>query len=120
MSVLLALSLAGGLGAAVRFLLDEAIRSRLSSTFPWATFVINLTGSFALGILLSTTHLDPLWVRILGTGLLGGYTTLSTASVDVVRLLLARRPGQAAVYGLGGLAIIVLAAIAGILLGQAL
>ncbi len=118
--VLLALSLAGGVGAATRFLVDELIRSRLDSGVPWATFLINLSGSFALGILLSAADLDPLWVRILGTGLLGGYTTLSTASYDVVRLLMGRRAVVAAVYALGGLAVILLAAVGGILLGQRL
>ncbi|WP_309131770.1 CrcB family protein [Brevibacterium sp.] len=117
--VLLALSLAGGVGAATRYLVDELIRSRLSTAFPWATFLINLTGSFALGILLSAGF-DPLWGKVVGTGFLGGYTTLSTASYDVVRLLMSRRPALAAVYALGGATVIVLAAVGGILIGQTL
>lgn len=61
---------------------------------------------------------SPLWLA-LGVGLLGGYTTLSTASLDTVRLARAGRFWASAVNALGTLGIAVLLAIAGILLGQA-
>lgn len=50
--------------------------------------LINITGSFALGLLTGTagTSLGPTGIAILGTGLLGGYTTFSTASVDTAHL----------------------------------
>jgi fluoride exporter len=80
------------------------IRTRLKSTYPVGTAVINLTGSLLLGLLtgLTTGHLVPQQYQlIIGTGLLGGYTTFSAASVETVRLLEDRRYVAAAVHGLG-------------------
>lgn len=84
-------ALAGGLGAAARFLVDgwlSRVRERLS--FPVGTMVINVTGSFLLGVVtgwwMVHTGDDPGWKLVLGTGFLGGYTTFSTASVEAARL----------------------------------
>ena len=63
--------------------------SKWESSFPWGTWVINVTGSFALGVLtgLALHHgLDPHVVSVLGTGICGGYTTFSTFNVESVRL----------------------------------
>ena len=78
-------ALAGGLGAVVRFLLDTWIgRRSQDSPVPLGTMVINVTGSFLLGLLIGWWMFrtgDPGWRLVLGTGFLGGYTTFSTASV---------------------------------------
>lgn len=118
--VFVVLGIAGGLGSALRFLVDDIVREKWGSAFPWATLIVNLTGSFALGVLLAAPAADPVWAKIIGTGLLGGYTTLSTASVDVVRLLMARRTVLALCYGFGGLILILGVAMLGILLGSGL
>jgi CrcB protein len=100
----LLICIAGGIGAAMRLVLDGLIRARVHSTYPVATTIINLTGSLVLGLLtgLATNHLVPhQWQLIVGTGLLGGYTTFSTASFETVRLLEDRRYVAAAVNGLG-------------------
>lgn len=84
----------GGLGAATRFAIDSAILNRMRMSFPWVTFAINISGSFALGLLtawLSGALEAPAWVLLLGAGYLGGYTTFSTTSYDTVRLLKERR-----------------------------
>ena len=76
-------ALAGGLGAAARLALDGIIRTRVSSAFPWATIIINVTGSLLLGVLagLAAGHLvSDASYAIIGAGFLGGYTTFSTAS----------------------------------------
>ena len=75
----------GALGAYARFSVGAAVMARRPSPFPYGTFVVNLTGGFALGALvgLSVTG-DALLV--LGTGLLGGYTTFSTWMVEAQRL----------------------------------
>lgn len=86
--------LAGGVGAAARFTLDGAIRGRVHAAYPVATTIINLSGSFALGLVTGLAVgrlLDPSWQLVIGTGLLGGYTTFSTASFEVARLLEERR-----------------------------
>lgn len=91
MSLLLALAVAaaGGIGAALRYLADNALPAKVRARYPWGIAVVNLTGSFALGAL--TAILPGVWLTILGTGLLGGYTTFSTAAVDAARLLMERR-----------------------------
>lgn len=73
-------ALAGGLGALLRLLVDRAV-SRLASGL--GTFMVNVTGSFLLGWLVGS-GLDDQLTHVLGTGLLGGYTTFSAASVDAV------------------------------------
>ena len=85
-----ALCIAGGAGAALRFVIDGLIRSRVKSVFPWGTAVINVSGSLLLGVLTGLTLsavLAPPWVLVLGTGLMGGYTTFSTASIETMRLV---------------------------------
>jgi CrcB protein len=102
----LLLCLAGGIGAAARLVLDGLIRSRLRSTYPVATTAINLTGSLLLGLLtgLAAGHFLPhAWQLIAGTGLLGGFTTFSTASFETVRLLEDRRYLAAVLNGFGTL-----------------
>lgn len=114
------LALAGGVGAVARFMLDGAVRRRWPTDFPFATLVINVTGSFALGVLagaVTAQRMGPEALLIAGTGFLGGYTTFSTASLETVRLLHNREPLRAVLYGLGGAALCLLAAWGGILLG---
>jgi fluoride exporter len=99
---------AGGVGAALRLMLDGLIRAQIKSTYPVGTTVINLTGSFLLGLLtgLATSQMVPhQWQLIIGTGLLGGYSTFSTASFETVRLIEDRRYIAAAFNGLGMLVI---------------
>ena len=75
----------GAIGSWARFRVGDLIAARRPSDFPLGTFVVNLTGGFVLGLLtgLSVTG-DALLV--LGTGLLGGYTTFSTWMVEAQRL----------------------------------
>lgn len=117
-----ALAVAGGLGASARLFLDGIVRARLRSALPWSTIGINVTGSFALGILVGLAGRSAIgqeWVLILGTGLLGGYTTFSTSSFETVQLLREHRWMLGAVTGLGTLVAACIAAWAGIaLVGQ--
>ncbi|GAA4805744.1 fluoride efflux transporter CrcB [Tomitella cavernea] len=87
-------ALAGGGGATARFLLDGAITSRRALRFPWATFTINVLGSLLLGYLTGLVLFQDASTGltvIAGAGFCGGFTTFSTASVETVRLLEARR-----------------------------
>ncbi|WGT47656.1 fluoride efflux transporter FluC [Tessaracoccus lacteus] len=100
MLILLLTCLAGGLGAVARSLVDTALRARseaLFATLPWvATLAINVTGSFVLGVATGTLTGAPL--GILGTGFCGGFTTFSTASWQVARLVGRRSRRIAAAY----------------------
>lgn len=121
--VFLLLALAGGLGAAARLVLDGIIRSRIGVTFPVGTALINVTGSLLLGLVAGLALgqvISEEWRLILGTGLLGGYTTFSTASFETVRLLQERRYAAALAGSLGMLVTSVLAAALGLWLGSSL
>jgi CrcB protein len=83
------LSLAGGVGAITRYVVDSLVRTRWQRDFPLGTLIINVTGSFILGILagLVIAHGASDHVKaIAGTGFCGGYTTFSAASVESIRL----------------------------------
>jgi CrcB protein len=113
-------ALAGGVGAALRFLLDSVLRTRTGHGFPWGTAVVNLTGSFALGLvtgLAGNGWLAPEATVVLGVGLLGGYTTFSTASVETIRLAQEGRFRAAFANAFGVLVACTAAALLGIWLG---
>ncbi|KYH43321.1 fluoride efflux transporter CrcB [Branchiibius sp. NY16-3462-2] len=120
-AVFAALSVAGGLGAVLRFVIDGFVRARWPSGFPVGTAVINVSGSFILGLLTGLglrMALGHNWVLVLGTGAMGGYTTFSTASMETVRLAQERRYVLAVVNGLGILAATMFAAWLGLHLGR--
>lgn len=80
---------AAGVGAPARYLLDEWIRNRSAGTFPWGTFLVNVTGCLVLGVLtgLGQAHsLSPTARTVLGTGGTGAFTTFSTFTFETVRL----------------------------------
>ncbi|MGF0315018.1 fluoride efflux transporter CrcB [Nocardia fluminea] len=109
--------LAGSAGAVARFVLDGMIRSRRTSEFPWATVVVNVTGSLLLGFIagLVLFHGTAGSVQtIVGVGFCGGYTTFSTASFETVRLIQRQRYRAAAANAFGTLALTVLAGAAGL------
>jgi CrcB protein len=116
----IAVSLAGGLGAALRLVADGMVRARLRTTLPVGTLLVNVLGSLLLGLgtgLALTAWLPEAWHLVLGGGLLGGFTTFSTASYETVRLALDRRSPAAAVTGLGMLVLAVCCAFGGLWLG---
>ena len=112
------LAVAGGVGAVLRFVLDGAVRQALGGRWPWGTALINVSGSFLLGLLtgLAGRGMPPELLLVLGTGLLGGYTTFSTASVETVRLLQQRRVAASLTYSLGVLVVTIAAALLGLAL----
>ena len=116
------MALAGGLGAVARFVLDGFVRSRVGTSFPVGTVVINVTGSLVLGLVtglvLAHTVAEPVRL-VVGTGFCGGYTTFSTARVETVRLAQSGRHGAALANLLGTLGASVGACALGLLLASA-
>lgn len=92
MTLLLVL-VGGALGAPVRYLADRWVTARLPGSFPWGTVLVNLTGSFVLGLLAAAA---PVWLLSLGgIGFCGALTTFSTFSFETVRLVEQGRSAQA-------------------------
>lgn len=121
--LVLGVAVAGGLGAVSRLVLDGVLRSVTRLNFPFGTTVINVTGSFLLGLVtgLALVHgLPAEWRTVLGTGFLGGFTTFSTASYETVRLAQQRRYRAALFNGVGMLILALAAAGLGLWLGESL
>ena len=105
-------AVAGGLGAALRFLIDMSIPAKARASFPWGTWLINITGSFVLGLIAGPLT-GAMWGPVVTVGLLGGYTTFSAASLETVSLAEDGRWGTALFYGLGTLLVCTAAALVG-------
>ena len=113
---------AGALGAPARYLLERAMR-RAGQVFPWGTFVVNLSGSFVVGVVTGAalTHGFSSEARtVVATGFLGAYTTFSTFTYEIVRRAEDGAPRTAAVYALGSLVVGVAFAAAGLAVTGAL
>lgn len=105
------LTLGGGAGANARYWLGKLVtRAQLAMLgpveFPWATFLINVTGSVVLGLVAVAYLHHPggphqRWYLLLGTGFCGGFTTFSTFSYETLQLLHDGRPWAAAGYVFG-------------------
>jgi CrcB protein len=87
--LVLLVTLAAGLGAVARYVLDLTVQHRTRAAFPLGTLLVNVTGSFLLGLVtgLVTHHgLPRAPTLIVGTGFAGGYTTLSTWAWETLAL----------------------------------
>ncbi|MEH2622647.1 CrcB protein [Bradyrhizobium sp. AZCC 1719] len=110
----------GGLGATLRHLINLICARCLGTAFPWGTFIINITGSTAMGLIAGYLafkgEASQPWRLFLMTGVLGGYTTFSAYSLDAALLYERGELGLAALYVIGS----VVLSIAGLFGGLAL
>lgn len=128
LQILFVISLTGGLGAVARYVLDTittAILARggVHDSFPWGMWLVNGTGSFAIGVLAGVAALQVVpsaAFEVVMVGFLGGYTTFSTASYDTVRLLREGRYLAGLVNGFGMLVLGVALCLLGLGLAQKL
>ena len=115
-AVLGAIAAGGILGSEARYALGLAV-PHAAGSWPTATFVINISGSLVLGalmvVLTELTSPHRLLRPFLGVGVLGGWTTFSTAMVDVEQLVRAGRPVVAVAYLVGTAVAALLAAALG-------
>ena len=123
MPVVLAVALGGALGAVSRYGLDRAIESRSSSSFPWATLAVNVSGCLLVGFLIAAVvdrHEAPAWVRAgLIVGFCGGYTTFSTFAQETLDLAEGRATGLAVANAVLSVALGIAAVAVGTRLGRA-
>lgn len=114
-------SLAAGVGAVLRYVVDSVVAHRTSGAFPLGTFVVNVSGSFLLGLVvgLSLHHgLGERSAAVLGVGLTGGYTTMSTWAWESLALVEEGAARSAVLNVVGSIAVGLAAAAAGLGLAQ--
>lgn len=109
----------------IRYAVTFGIAQRLGPGFPWWTFVINVTGSFVIGVVAEGVQTRafggaPLLRVFLMTGILGGYTTFSTFSLDTWQLVNERAVMLAVAYAAGSVILGLIAAFCGIALVRGL
>lgn len=101
LSVLLGVAGGGALGSLLRFAVGRLLPTA-PTAMPWSTLGINVLGSFALGMLAGASFArpdaSPALRAFLGVGLLGGFTTFSTFSVETITLAQTSSVARAAVY----------------------
>ena len=86
----ISIMIGGAVGALLRYAISSGIYSLTSSDFPWGTLIVNLLGSFMIGLFwqLFNTYTIPPHIRsMLFAGGLGAFTTFSTYSLETVLLL---------------------------------
>ncbi|MEP6830891.1 MAG: fluoride efflux transporter CrcB [Rhizomicrobium sp.] len=122
--VLSMVALGGALGSLVRYLVAGAVQPAWWPGFPFGIFVVNITGGLAMGLITALTalklNLAPEMRAFLTTGILGGYTTFSTFSLDSAMLMQRGAYAQAGAYVIGSVVLSILALFAGLWLVRAL
>jgi len=98
MQAVLLVALGGAVGSVARYGAGLAAARWLGAGFPWGTLIVNVLGSFAIGVLAARVGPEDESLRLLlGVGLLGGFTTFSTFSLEMLRLM-EQHPLQAVLY----------------------
>jgi CrcB protein len=86
MNKYLVVGVGGFLGSIARYWVGGYISDRMGTRFPYGTFLINVTGSFLIGLtvtlLAERVHLDPNWRYLVPIGFIGAYTTFSTFEIE--------------------------------------
>lgn len=102
MKHLIFIAIGGAGGALARYGLYQFVHGAEPVKFPWATFAVNLLGSFAIGIayviIVERGWIHPDWRSVTMVGFLGAFTTFSTFSLEALALFEAGRAGLAVVY----------------------
>lgn len=122
--VLVAVALGGAFGSLLRYFTASAVQSAAWPGFPWGIFVVNITGGFMMGVIVELGALKlnftPEIRSFLTVGILGGYTTFSTFSLDSALLIERGAYGLAATYMAGSAILSVAALFAGMFLIRAI
>ena len=113
------IALGGALGSLARFFLSEAVALIAGPAFPWGTLLVNVSGSFVIGVVAGGGGEHGRWIesafarQFLMVGVCGGYTTFSAFSLQTVGLIEAGALGRASAYVLASVALCLVATWAG-------
>ncbi|PZQ43156.1 MAG: fluoride efflux transporter CrcB [Micavibrio aeruginosavorus] len=122
MNMILAIAAGGAIGSVLRHYAGQATMLLLGMTFPYGTLFVNIAGSFVMGVLVSLFALQgnasPELRAFLTVGLLGGFTTFSSFSLDAAALYERGEPASAALYVALSLVLSLSAIFAGLFLGR--
>jgi CrcB protein len=118
----LVIALGAVLGANARYLVNLHLADRLGTSFPYATLLINVSGSLVIGLFLTIVSerlpIDPLWRLFFATGFLGSYTTFSAYTYEAAALLQRGEYLPALLYLLGSVVGGMAGVFAGIVVAQ--
>jgi len=121
---LLLVGFGGALGSMLRFGASTGLHALVGRGFPWGTLFVNVTGSFVMGLLyvslVERASLGPEWRSLLMVGVLGGYTTFSSFSIETMSLIEGGDLMKAAANVLASIIVCLLAVWAGMMLGRQL
>jgi CrcB protein len=114
----------GCLGSILRFWLGNYVGSRMGTRFPYGTFVVNMSGSFLIGLvfafLTARSQWSPYWRYLIPIGFIGGYTTFSSFEYETLRTIQEGQFGIAFLYVTSSVVLGLAAVWGGMIAGRAL
>ncbi len=115
MILYLFIALGGALGSVARFAMSGFVAEHFGETFPWGTMTVNVVGSFVIGFFATLTATDGRWLvgptgrQFFMTGVLGGFTTFSSFSLQTLNLVRDGEWARASANAVGSLGLCLLA-----------
>jgi CrcB protein len=118
MNAYVVVALGSAIGGALRHAVNVGVARLLGTGWPYGTFLVNVSGSFAIGAVAAyfafRGHGGRTWLLFLTTGILGGFTTFSAFSLEVVLLYERGHVDRAALYALGSVVVSLAALLVGL------
>ena len=120
----LLVGIGGCLGSILRFWLGSYIGSKMGTRFPYGTFVVNITGSFLVGLVFAwltvRTSWSPNWRYLIPIGFIGGYTTFSSFEYETLRTIQDGQIGLGLLYVAASVVVGFVAVWGGMIAGRAI
>jgi CrcB protein len=125
MARILWISAGGAVGTAARYLMSVALANAFGPALPYGTFAVNVIGSFLLGLIMQASMgeaalMSPTTRLVLGTGVMGGFTTYSAFNYETLRFVESGNWGTAGLYVTATVVVCLAAGALGVVVGKAL